>query len=478
MRKQLTILSLAALLTTTATAQTSKRIMTVIEKDGTKTEYVVSNVERVTFTEREKPELSNQWALNEDVTTIGSVVVNQSGNYTQLDLYEATEITGDPDLGGGDTPDITFYVPTSLMGQSVDLSTEEGQQVIIMKGYSQVHPTGTFQAKFDRFQKNITLSLEGELNGADDFRAAYQGTFKKAYSASGEISVTTADGTTDSQTIYTTFTVNPTTTGGSTHFAFADEIGAEPADMLTGKYAVWVSVSAAKLYEGDIDMAEEATSYTFRFIDYATGTTYETVSAGTITTAQDYLGRAYVKVSATLENGTQVAVEYVGSYIETESLDALIPVPVLPNGFQYYNADGTVTNDVTIGSVLYKDGTGVKTLYFYPEGSTSKYDNARVEIKFSTSWVGAGKKDLSQLAAGDNFQVKYTQGGITLYSPENAYMNVPNNGTFSVSTDADGNYSVYLDVTNKYNCEGTGVTDGGDNTRLVLSYNGALTGTY
>lgn len=478
MKKTFVLLSMATLLGLTATAQTSKRIMTVVEKDGTKTEYVVSNVERVTFSEREKPTLSNQWAYNEDVTDIGSVVINQTSNYCQIDLYEATDITGDPDLGGGDAPDITFYVPSSLMGQSVDLATEEGQQVIIMKGYTTVHPTGTFQAKFDKFEKNITINLESELNGTDDFRAAYEGTFKKAYSASGEISVTTAEGTTTSQTIYTPFIVQPTTTGAATQFAFADEIGAEPADVHTGKYAVWISVSASKLYGSNIDMATETGSYTFHFIDYATGLTYESVSSGTITTAQDYLGRSYVKVEATLTDGTQVGAEYVGNYIEVDDLEALIPTPVMANGYHFYNSDGAETNSVSIGSVLYKDGTDVRTLYFYPEGSTSKYDNTRVEIKFSTSWIGAGKKDLSQLAKGDNFCVKYTQGGITLYSPENDYMNVPNNGTFSVSTDADGNYSVYLEVVNKYDCAGTGVTDGGDNSKLVLSYNGALSGTY
>lgn len=481
MKKTLAILSLALLSAVGAMAQSTKKVMTVIQKDGTKVVYAVSNVERVTFTDREQPALDNQWALNDDVKAIGSVVVTELTEQYQIDLYENTELSGDPDLGGGDTPDITVVLPKTLMGKTVDLSSEDGQQIVFTKGSDTVKPTGTFQAKFDKFVKNITIALDGELNGSDEFRAAYKGAVKKAYTASGEITVTPKDGETSTWTIYTPFVVNPSSLGQPTQFAFADEAGAEPADVKTGNYALWVSVSASKLYTSDVDMSTETDSYTFHFIDYATGTTYTTVTSGTITTAQDYLGRSYVKVSATLENGTVVSAEYVGNYIETTDLEPIIPTPVMKNGYHFYNSDGDETNSVTVDKVLYKDKTTYKVFYFYPKGSTSKYDDAKVEIQFNVDMVNAGKIDLSALKDGDMFYVKYNQGGISLSSPDSKYMgygNTPNNGQFTISCDENGKYEIYLDVKNKYSCTGTGVTDGGDNTRLVLSYKGELSGTY
>lgn len=74
MRKTLmTMLCLAAM--TMASAQTTKRIMTVVQKDGTTKEYKVDNVERVKFSEKTYADLSNQWDLNGDVNTVGTVIL-------------------------------------------------------------------------------------------------------------------------------------------------------------------------------------------------------------------------------------------------------------------------------------------------------------------------------------------------------------------------------------------------------------------
>ncbi len=479
MRKTVATLFLCLAAMCGAMAQKTTKIMTVEQKDGTKIVYKVANVERVTFTEKEQAELDNQWAYNDDVKTIGTIVLTEMTEQYQLDLYETENPQGDPDLGGGDQPDVVIVMPKSLAGKTVDLSSEEGQQIYFKQGYNGLSPTGTLQVKFDKFFKQITVTLEGEVNGSDDFRAAYKGTFKRAYSAANSISVTSTNGEKIESSIFTPFTVLPAATGEPTQFAFADAIGSEPADAKGGNFAVWVSVSASKLYAGDIDMATETDSYTFHYIDYATGLTYTTVTSGTITTAQDYLGRPYVKVNATLEDGTVVASEFVGNCIEVESLEDLIPTPVLANGWHYYDSDGNETVSADVAKVLYKanSSNGYTTFYFYKNADDSKYTSDKVTLQVKDDWVNAGKKDLSALVDGDWFSIKYSD--IQLVSPDSKYSGyglVPNNGTLTISKDDEGNYDIYLDITNKYNS--STITDGGNNARLVLSYKGQMTGTY
>ena len=49
---------------------------------------------------------------------------------------------------------------------------------------------------------------------------------------------------------------------------------------------------------------------------------------------------------------------------------------------------------------------------------------------------------------------------------------MPNNGTLTVSKDENGVYEILLDVTNKYT--NTNVSNGGDNTRIVVNYKGTF----
>lgn len=476
MRKRVATIMLCLAAVCGAMAQKTSKIMTVEQKDGTKVVCKVKNVERVTFSEREQPELNNQWAINEDVKPIGSVVLNELEDQYGIDLYESEN----PQYQGGDEPAFAITVPKEAVGKSIDLA-EYGDKVIFLKGKDILTPTGTLTVKFDKFFKQLTLSLDGELGGNDDFSISYKGAFKRSYSATDSISVTPKDGETVKSEILSQFIVRPAATGEATQFAFADMTGTTPADVKTGKYAVWITVSASKLHAGDINMATETDSYSFSYIDYATGLTYTTVTAGTITTAEDYMGNTYVKVNATLEDGTVVECEYVGNYTEVESLEDLIPTPVLANGWHYYNSDGEETVNAEVNKVLYKanSSNGYTTYYFYRNADDSKYASDKITLQVKDEWVNAGTKDLSALVDGDWFSIKYSD--IQLQSPDSKYAGyglVPNNGTLTISKDDDGNYDIYLDVTNKYNCSGTGITDGGNNARLVLSYKGQLTGTY
>ena len=76
-------------------AQTTKRIMTVQQKDGTKVEYKVDNVERVSFSDKVYADLNNQWAFNEEVNPVNTVLFAESGEYSSFMLYSAENVTSD-----------------------------------------------------------------------------------------------------------------------------------------------------------------------------------------------------------------------------------------------------------------------------------------------------------------------------------------------------------------------------------------------
>ena len=474
MRKTFIMTVLALTVVLSSVAQEQKRIMTVVQKDGNQVTYLVKNIERVTFGERVKPTLDNQWALDDKVTDIESVVIGQKANSYTVSLYR----TPNP---MGNVPDITITLPESLIGKNIDLASADAEGVVIYKEDTKVKPIGMLVVKFDKFGKNITVALESELEGEVEFRAVYKGTFSRSYDASSIIKITPTGGETTTKHIASAFRIQPASVGDATQLAFSDVTASTPKDVQEGKYAIWISVSASKFNNSAVDMATDADSYTFRLIDYATGTVHDKVTTGTITTAIDFAGQQYTHVVATLYDGTQVDADYLGPYADVDNLEPMIPTPVMQNGYHYYNSDGEEVNTAIIDKVLYKDKSSYMILYLYPKGSTSKYDNSRVELQFNTSMLNAGKIDLAQLKDGDMFSLKYTAGGIQLTSPDakyGGYSNVPNNGTFTISRDNNGNYSIYLDVTNRYDCKGTNVVNGGDNTRLVVSFKGQPTGTY
>ena len=258
-----TVLTMLCLMAMSASyAQTTKRIMTVQQKDGTKVEYKVDNVERVSFSERTYADLDNQWALNENVNDVKTVLLKETDGYSSFMLYSAENVTSDLALN----PDVAITLPAASVGQDVDLAAlaEAGGKLVCG---DREFKKGALKVKFDKFKKNVTVTVEAE-DGADDFRCEYTGTFSRTYDASNTFSVTDTEQATTRFSVLSALCVQPSATGEPTNFAFADVEAQAPADFLNAKAAVWFSVSAAKLYNGTVDMATEADSYTFRYFQH------------------------------------------------------------------------------------------------------------------------------------------------------------------------------------------------------------------
>lgn len=460
MRKIQTSLCLVA--ACTAFAQQDYHIMTVVNKDGTKTTYRVDDVQEVTFAERQYTELENQWALNEEVNAVSAVLQKEDADSYTFSIFSNEQ----PDMTS--VPDIVITLPKEQMGKDIDIATTEGVSVTCAKA-AQI-TKGTMKLKFDKFGKNIAITVNAE-SGSDDIRCTYNGAFGKTYVADGMLTV----GDAAPSPILSALTVEPAATGEATSFAFSDVETTTADGVKEGQKAVWLSISAAKLYNGSIDMAENADSYTFKYIDYATRTVYDKVTAGTILSATDFFGNTYITVDATLEDGTTVNVSYLGKPTVVESLDAIIPLAVDDNQLKYYDSDGNVTLKQSFGMALIQEKTDKTIFYLYPEGTESKYssDN-RVKLTVGPSMINAGEISLASLGDTDVFEIIFNAIQLQSHASGHGYGNEPNNGTLKVSKDDDGNYDIYVDVTNKYNNPGMGYVDKGDNTKVVLHYKGTF----
>ena len=265
-------------------AQT-RRVMTVHQKDGTTKVYKVNSIENVTFTDEALATLRNQWAYNDDVKDLSKVTMLDANGSYEFALYGSDNDT---------KPVFKLTIPQSLMGQEITLGSDNAQDVKVAYNGETPKLTGTLQARFDKFKKNVTITLEAETADYSDLRCKWSnGAFTQIYTATNSIKTTNVN---DVKTydVASALVLNPATVGAATTFAFGDVEATTADGLLAGKIGVAVSISASKLYNGTIDLAADADSYTLKYIDYATRVTYEKVKAGTITTAKDKIGRAHV----------------------------------------------------------------------------------------------------------------------------------------------------------------------------------------
>lgn len=443
-------------------AQT-RRVMTVHQKDGTTKVYKVNSIENVTFTDEALATLSNQWAYNDDVKDLSKVTMQDANGSYVFALYGSDSDT---------KPVFKLTIPQSLMGQKITLGSDDAQDVKVAYNGETPKLTGTLQARFGKFKKNVTITLEAETADYSDLRCQWNSAFTQIYSATNSIKTTNVN---DVKTydIASALVLNPATVGAATTFAFGDVEATTADGLLAGKIGVAVSISASKLYNGTIDLAADADSYTLKYIDYATRVTYEKVKAGTITTAKDKDGKLYIKINATFDDNRTIELEYYGATTAVESLEGMTPA-VVSNSYKLYNPDGSPLINKDICKVLFKQKNNIYTFYLYGGEFSSKYSGEKVTLQVNEKFINAGTINLAELKDGDNFQVKYSD--VQLYSPDAKYggfNNTPDNGTLSIKKDAAGNYEISLDVVNTYTNAMT-PNGAGNKERLVFNYNGAV----
>lgn len=465
MKKIIAAAALMLMAATSMTAQT-KRVMTVVKKDGSTVQYKVNSVERVTFTDVTLPSLRNQIALDDNIESLTKATLLDKGNYNEFALYTAEADTANA------VPTLRIVIAKDLMGQQVTLDADSQDDVAVYYKGQQASLQGSLQVRFGRTGV-VVVNLESETADYSDLRCRYASNYSQVYSATNTLTLEKA-GTAASTVIQSAFIVKPTNTGGATQFAFGDAAGNLPDSLQKGTMAVAVSISASKLYGDTIDMTTDQASYSFQYVDYGSREVYDKVTAGTIISKQDAEGNLYLHLEATLEDGRQVSVDYYGPVTEAESLDGMTPAPVAANEYKYYNADGDLTIDRQLGtSYIDTDSKGQTTFYLVPEGET-KFSSYKVVLKVSADLINAGEIGLDTLGQTALFDMRLSVAGIQLasYAAGHGYGNVIDNGTLAISKSDDGTYDIQVDAYNHYDTPWN--SKGGDNTHIVLHYNGTF----
>lgn len=471
MRKILLTACLSVLFCGALQAQT--QVMNVFKSDGTKVTYNVADIENVLF-EDAPVTLQNQYAYNSEVTDIKSVVLAPTMGGYVVSLYREEGITSFDDEEADD-PLLSFWLSNEAVGADNDLS--EGNVQLMVKDCKFTEPQGTLNMSFDRMKTTVTISLnvkEGAQTDAEqNVRAEYSGAFATTYQTTDELIINDAEGEEIiDEYISSVLRQLPATTGGSTVFGLGDANASTAEGFLKGQYGVQFSVSASKL-NSTIDLATETGSYTFKLIDYTTGTYDENVASGTITTDEKD-GMVYINLDVTMQSGQTVAFDYFEEVTDVDDLSGMIPQLVVNNQYIYYNSDGVESDQKNIVTLKYKKGTSYTTFYFITEGENVSETDTQVcpQLQLNNTLAQTSATyDLSALKDGDLFRFRFK--GMDLCSPDSkysGYCNVPDNGTLNFSVDAEGNYDIRIEVTNSYtNNNGAG----GDNTKAIVSYKGA-----
>lgn len=468
MKKTLFILALSALGCATADAQ---EVMTIHRSDGTSTDIPVQEVKEVTFETRT---LNKQYDINGTVCEIGSLLEwRTAGNEDTLTyfVYPETEQTSPT----AEAP-LTIRVAADCIGKELNLAEAVAARQVAITCPAigeKADWAGTFQAQKDRLGSTLTLTLNA-VSGIQYVAASYRGSFTRGYFSTDTYRFTPSGKEVEEGSIHSVFRIDdPAATYSA--FAFGSLEASTPEGLSSGNYAVIFQLPSALIKSGGtIDLAAEADSYQFRFIDFADNKLYENdeLTEGSITYFE--IGdRVYFKIHVTLRNGVEAEGEYFGTTTAAESFDPIIPQAGVTNGLRIYDADGTTLNYETSFTQLvveeknYKGEPGLN-LYFLPTGEESTSDQFLVpKIRISQTLINAGEINLSEIAA--NTMVFQFQD-IQLYSPDNEWVNAFTEGTFSIAREGS-TYTINLSTPNTYK----GPYGEGDGRIIVLNYSGEAT---
>lgn len=141
------------------------------------------------------------------------------------------------------------------------------------------------------------------------------------------------------------------------------------------------------------------------------------------------------------------------------------------NQLQVLDADGTTAKwDKPILYAKMKEYKGMEKFYLVLDESSSLTDQLVTPLlTLSPSIYNQGEYDLTKMEA-NTWSIDFAS--VQLYSPDNEYMPVPNNGTLTANYDAStGEYEIKLHVQNYYPSSwGEGVNGSGE--IITLYYKG------
>lgn len=266
--------------------------------------------------------------------------------------------------------------------------------------------------------------------------------------------------------------------GDATLFGFGTVEATAAEDLTAGEYGVYISVSASKIYAGDIDLATAKESYTVKLVKYTEGCAeyiLDEVTEGTLSTNLNSKNRKVtLTLDAVMKDGTAVTAKYEGVPTDVESIEAMVPGIQYGNVGYYYDADGKETVvDIKSVTKRYSSYSKATTFTFVFDGYLGGQEEATLVIPDAIFESGETEFNLPE-ANGWQFKLGYM---IQLYGPtgdadRDKYSNVADNGKMKVKKIDDNTYELFIEVQNYYNnYMGTHL---GTPQKVIINYSGAI----
>lgn len=330
------------------------------------------------------PVLNNQYALDDTVTKIGSIVewADLTAGTTTYYLYEEEGVTSAPttEYPAG----VTIQIPSDIDAEKIvngrltagskleiDFSTADLSKVSIQCGEFETAEgtTGKLTLMKDRGDE-AKLSVSLDIENADSrLRAKYDNnTIGVGYASTNHMTVT-VDGApvkdVDLTTIYRFY--NQSVARYQFALGVPDPDAEEPqeglAGLTTGGYAVLLNIASSDMGK-TFDLATDVDKIGLFVYDYGTYTTYDPTMAsgkgatGTVRAIAVGTATYYVSVDVQFPTGPSVKAEWYGSFTRHEADMTAVLKPVMPYKPQFvaYDEDGSVVNDWEIREVQVRHG--------------------------------------------------------------------------------------------------------------------------
>lgn len=424
----------------TMTLQAQTEVMTVYKNDGTSIEFKVADVERVEFSIKDP--LVNQYEMNGQVSDVVSVEeVDAVDGYYTYQVYGISE-----------NPVLSFKIPTTSINKAINLSEATEADVKMFCDGLPIDESVTGQLKIskDKFGHKLTIELEATW-GSMNLEMNYSGSYEKSYAADNQMDISFNNNEQYAAPMGCVLAYKEPT-GGATTFVMSDVATKEPSELSNGQYAIAFSLSSAKLYTGKIDLTSNTNSYTLRILDYKNGRVIEADEKvqGEIITYADPKGDenvAYIKIRATLADGSLIDADYYGELTFVSDLSNIQPVPKVSNGFSVTDPTGKVTSQADISTIQVREKNGM-TYFYFMKSETDKPDDQMLTplVVVKSSLINGGVIDLSETEP-NTWLISYQ--AFQLSSPDNEWVNIATNGSLEIKFDGE-NYEIEAYLLDSY----------------------------
>lgn len=451
-----------------------------------------------TCAEAQLPALNNQYELNEVATAIGSVLLwhDPLTGACSYYFYADSDVTApQEDLAG-----LTITLAEGV-DPSINLGTADPEEVKVSCGSFSTDngsTTGTLTLESDAKNGTITLTLDAE-QGDTHLRAAYTGAYVEGFASSNYIKVTEGD-ISEEKTLSKIFIQE----GVSNVLTFGMVDAETPEDLMTGHYAVSLTMSTPQLQGGTADIA----AIRAQLFDYQLYKTWDNANfpsgmTGSVVTARTGDGsKTYIRFKVQYPDGPTLEGEWFGEMTsQSENVD-MTPVAPFRSHITIMKPDGvTQVYDTTLGTLEvrmekdYKLRGGdpnyggaiydVYVFYFRPEGYSESIESKYTVPQFwiPASYVGQTDVNLAAGAEGLYWSLKYQNSGLqkTEYSENysmfgSTYGTCPKEAKATAVRNEDGTWKVSFTMTDTYTVYSYGSSyESGSGNKLVIEWEGPAT---